>query len=322
MEIGASTGNKSYKNDVLIYHKTCNGIGGLLKLARIIDGAKESFIIVKSRNMVITRDEIVEQTGLIVPLDLERFLFSDYAVTIKSQLGKLKYKHKVGDFELLQPIKNSFKIICLAFNYNDQSSWLRFGKNPPVDPVIYMKPRTSLNAPYGEIICPSFVRQLDYEGELAVLIGKKCKHSTKEDAYDYVAGYFVINDVSARDIQFVDTQQTRAKGFDTFGPCGPWITTKDEVPEPCKLRLTTRVNGELRQDSSTRNLVMEIDEIIYRLSKVMTLEPGDIIATGTPSGTGISTSKLLRDGDVVEVSIEKLGKIKNTVRFINDEKFL
>jgi 2-keto-4-pentenoate hydratase/2-oxohepta-3-ene-1,7-dioic acid hydratase in catechol pathway len=133
-----------------------------------------------------------------------------------------------------------------------------------------------------------------------------------------VAGYFVINDVSARDVQFIDKQYTRAKGFDTFGPCGPWLTTKDEIADPCDLRLTTRVNGEVRQDSSTKNLVLKIDRIIHSLSKVMTLEPGDIISTGTPSGTVLSLSshvKYLQHGDVVEVEIEKLGKIKNRVAF-------
>lgn len=278
-------------------------------------------MIVKSKNMGVTRDEIVEQTGLDLPSDLEHFLFSDYADMIKSRIGKLKFTKKVNNSNLLQPIKNSFKIICLAYNYTDQDSWLRFGKNPPIDPVIYMKPRTSLIAPYGEIVCPNFVNELDYEGELAVVIGKRCKHTTEKEAYDHVAGYFVINDVSARDIQFIDTQLTRAKGFDTFGPCGPWITTSDEISDPCNLRLTTKVNGELRQDSSTKNLVLKVDEIIYKLSKIMTLEPGDIIATGTPSGTGIFFSKFLQDGDVVEINIEKLGKIKNTVRFVDKEPF-
>jgi 2-keto-4-pentenoate hydratase/2-oxohepta-3-ene-1,7-dioic acid hydratase in catechol pathway len=195
---------------------------------------------------------------------------------------------------------------------------VRFGKSPPKDPVVSIKPRTSLSGPFSDIVCPRFVTQLDYEGELALVIGKRCRKVSQEDSLGYVAGYFIMNDVSARDIQFIDKQYTRAKGFDTFGPCGPWITTPDEIPDPCNLHLTTRVNGGVRQDSSTSNLVLKIDRTISSLSRVMTLEPGDIISTGTPSGTVLSLSshvKYLQDGDVVEVEIEKLGRIKNRVVF-------
>lgn len=198
---------------------------------------------------------------------------------------------------------------------------MRFGKNPPSEPVIYLKPRTSLIGPFENIICPKFVRQLDYEGELAFVIGKRCKNVAQEDALSYVAGYFIMNDVSARDIQFIDKQYSRAKGFDTFGPCGPWLTTADEIPDPENLHLTTRVNGEIRQNSSTKNLVLKVDRIIHRLSKVMTLEPGDIISSGTPSGTALSFSShmnaYLRHDDMVEVEIEKLGKIRNAVVFVD-----
>jgi 2-keto-4-pentenoate hydratase/2-oxohepta-3-ene-1,7-dioic acid hydratase in catechol pathway len=187
--------------------------------------------------------------------------------------------------------------------------------------VIYLKPRTSLIGPFENIICPKFVKQLDYEGELALVIGKRCKNVAQEDALSYIAGYFIMNDVSARDIQFIDKQYSRAKGFDTFGPCGPWLTTADEIPDPGNLQLTTRVNGEIRQNSSTRNLVLKVDRIIHGLSKVMTLEPGDIISSGTPSGTALSISShlnvYLRHDDMVEVEIEKLGKIRNPVVFVD-----
>jgi 2-keto-4-pentenoate hydratase/2-oxohepta-3-ene-1,7-dioic acid hydratase in catechol pathway len=184
--------------------------------------------------------------------------------------------------------------------------------------VIYIKPRTALIGSGDDIVCPNFVNELDYEGELAFTIGKKCRKVDEADALKYVAGYFILNDISARDIQFVDKQYTRAKGFDTFGPCGPWLTTSDEITNPCNLHLTTKVNGETRQDSYTKNLVLNINKIIHSLSKVMTLEPGDIISTGTPSGTALSMSsnlKYLRHNDIVEVEIEKLGKITNRVTF-------
>jgi 2-keto-4-pentenoate hydratase/2-oxohepta-3-ene-1,7-dioic acid hydratase in catechol pathway len=252
-----------------------------------------------------------------LPVALEDFVFEGHSQQVNKD--KLSYSHDIGQALLLPPVKRTFKIICLAFNYSDQASWVRFGKSPPKDPVIYLKPRTALAGPFDDIACPRFVTQLDYEGELAVVIGSRCSKVTEGSALDYVAGYFVINDVSARDIQFIDKQYTRAKGFDTFGPCGPWLTTKDEIADPCDLRLTTKVNGEVRQESSTKNLVLKIDRIIRSLSSVMTLEPGDIISTGTPSGTVLSLSshmKYLQHGDVVEVEIEKLGKIRNCVKFI------
>jgi 2-keto-4-pentenoate hydratase/2-oxohepta-3-ene-1,7-dioic acid hydratase in catechol pathway len=155
---------------------------------------------------------------------------------------------------------------------------------------------------------------------LALTIGRKCKNVSINESSQYIAGYFVLNDVSARDIQFIDKQYSRAKGFDTFGPCGPWLTTSDEIIDPGNLRITTRVNRDIRQDSSTANLVLKVNEIISKLSKVMTLEPGDIISTGTPSGTALSLSsdsKYLRHNDIVEVEIEKIGKIRNKVQFID-----
>jgi 2-keto-4-pentenoate hydratase/2-oxohepta-3-ene-1,7-dioic acid hydratase in catechol pathway len=290
-----------------------------LKIARIIEDGQETFAIVAGKGNAITRNEIINQIGLVLPFDLEQFIFEGSFQKINDYgFDKLSSSHQINEFHLLPPIKKSFKIICLAFNYNDQGSWIRFGRNPPKEPVIYLKPRTSLIGSTDDIICPNFVHELDYEGELAFTIGKKCRKVDEADALNYIAGYFVLNDISARDVQFIDKQYSRAKGFDTFGPCGPWLTTSDEIPDPCNLHLTTKVNGETRQDSSTKNLVLNINRIIHGLSKVMTLEPGDIISTGTPSGTALSMSsnlKYLKHNDIVEVEIEKLGKITNRVVF-------
>jgi 2-keto-4-pentenoate hydratase/2-oxohepta-3-ene-1,7-dioic acid hydratase in catechol pathway len=158
---------------------------------------------------------------------------------------------------------------------------------------------------------------LDYEAELAVVIGKVTKNISEDKAMDSVFGYMVFHDVSARDIQFKDKQFTRGKGIDTFAPCGPWITTKDEVPNPQKLRIITKVNGEVRQNSSSSNMVLSISKIISALSVTMTLEPGDIISTGTPAGVAMSMKdpKYLKDGDIVEITIENLGSIRNRVVF-------
>ena len=180
-----------------------------------------------------------------------------------------------------------------------------------------MKPRTTLIGAHDSIVCPKFVKKLDYEGELAFIISKKCKNVTQEDALNYVLGYMVFNDVSARDIQFEDKQWTRGKSFDTFAPCGPWITTRDEIADPHNLRIVTKVNGEVRQNSSTRNMALKIERIVASLSKVMTLEQGDIIATGTPSGVAVfmAEPKFLKHGDVVEIEIEGLGSIRNDIVF-------
>ncbi len=295
-----------------------------MKVARILKrNEEETFALVNNEGQkgLILRAEIQKQKGLDLPDSLEDFVFQGYGHKVNGHLDKLFYSHSLNEFNILPPIINTFKIICLAFNYTDQASWIRFGKNPPSEPVIYLKPRTSLIGPFENIVCPKFVKQLDYEGELAFVIGKRCKNVAQEDALNYVAGYFIMNDISARDIQFIDKQYSRAKGFDTFGPCGPWLTTADEIPDPNNLQLTTRVNGEIRQNSSTKNLVLKVDRIIHRLSKVMTLEPGDIISSGTPSGTALSFSShlnaYLRHNDIVEVEIEKLGKIRNPVVFVD-----
>ncbi|HEU4823207.1 MAG TPA: fumarylacetoacetate hydrolase family protein [Nitrososphaeraceae archaeon] len=295
-----------------------------MKIARVRKrNEEETFALVNNidQNRLILRDEIQKQNRLALPDSLEDFVFGGYPHKMRERLDKLSYSHSLIEFNILPPITRTFKIICLAFNYMDQSSWLRFGKNPPSEPVIYLKPRTSLIGPFENIICPKFVKQLDYEGELAFVMGKRCKNVAQEDALSYVAGYFIMNDISARDIQFVDKQYSRAKGFDTFGPCGPWLTTVDEIPDPDDLQLTTRVNGKIRQNSSTKNLVLKVDRIIHSLSKVMTLEPGDIISTGTPSGTALSFSShlnvYLQHDNIVEVEVEKLGKIRNHVVFVD-----
>src|SRR4030095_16920357 len=233
-----------------------------MRLARTLRSNQENFIVIDRNGAAITSDEMAIQTGLVLPKQLERFLFSDYLKKMIKLLDSLSYIHTIDEFKILPPVNESYKIICLAFNYTDQGSWVRFGRNPTTEPVIYLKPRTCLIGPTDDILCPKFVKRLDYEGELALAIGRKCKNVSTMEASDYIAGYFALNDVSARDIQFIDKQYTRAKGFDTFGPCGPWLTTTDEIIDPGNLRITTRVNGDIRQDSYTANLVLNVNEII------------------------------------------------------------
>jgi 2-keto-4-pentenoate hydratase/2-oxohepta-3-ene-1,7-dioic acid hydratase in catechol pathway len=215
----------------------------------------------------------------------------------------------------LAPIPDPSKIICLAFNYYDHAR--DAGLTPSNEPVIFIKPRTTLNHPFNDVVCPYFVERLDYEAELAVIIGKNTKDIEPENASDCIFGYTILHDVSARDIQFKDKQFTRGKSIDTFAPCGPWITTKDEIDDPQNLQIVTKVNGEIRQNSSSSKMVISIEKIISSLSKVMTLEAGDIISTGTPAGVAMSMKepKYLKSGDVVEITIENLGTIRNRITF-------
>ena len=288
-----------------------------MKIARIRDSkVMETYgIISDDGKQIVTRSEIQQQTGIPVPLNIKDFMFRGWLDEVREHKGKLKYGHKVSDLELLVPIPNPPKIICLAFNYFDHAR--DAGLTPSNEPVIFMKPRTALNKPFGDVICPSFVTRLDYEAELAVVIGRETKKVPEEKALESVFGYMIFHDVSARDIQFKDKQFTRGKGIDTFAPCGPWITTKDEVPNPQKLSIMTKVNSEVRQNSSSSNMVIPISRIISALSVTMTLEPGDIISTGTPAGVAMSMKepKYLKDGDVVEITIENLGTIRNRIIF-------
>ncbi len=288
--------------------------------AMLSDPYSDTYAIVNNNGDAITADEIESQTDIQIPPTLEEFIFEGYSNRIEKVLDGLNLTHNIFNFRLLPPITRSFKIICLAFNYKDQDTWLRFGKFPPKDPVIYMKARTSLAGAFEDIICPSFVKQLDYEGELAFVIDKKCRDVEMNKALEYVGGYFVLNDISARDVQFIDKQYSRAKSFDSFGPCGPWLVTRDDIPDPNDLQLITKVNEEVRQCSSTSKLVLNIEKIVNSLSSVMTLEAGDIISTGTPGGTALSMSShlnYLQHGDIVEVEVEGIGKIRNKVKFVN-----
>jgi 2-keto-4-pentenoate hydratase/2-oxohepta-3-ene-1,7-dioic acid hydratase in catechol pathway len=288
-----------------------------VRIARIRDSkVKETYgIISDDGKSVVTKAEIQQQTGIPVPPNIKDFMFGGWLDEVRQHKEKLRYMHKINENELLVPIPNPPKIICLAFNYYDHAR--DAGLTPSDEPVIFLKPRTALNEPFRDIICPAFVTRLDYEAELAVVIGKRTKKVQEDKALDSVFGYMILHDVSARDIQFKDKQFTRGKGIDTFAPCGPWITTRDEVTDPQKLRIMTKVNGEVRQDSSSSNMVIPVSRIISALSVTMTLEPGDIISTGTPAGVAMSMKepRYLKNGDLVEISIEKLGMIRNRVVF-------
>ncbi|UCE44558.1 MAG: fumarylacetoacetate hydrolase family protein [Candidatus Bathyarchaeota archaeon] len=220
----------------------------------------------------------------------------------------------LDDVTLLAPVLSPPKIVCLGLNYKDHAE--EQGRKTPDEPVIFMKPRTAIIGPDRPIVRSRLVKQLDYEAELAIVIGEKGKEIPVSEARKHIFGYTAFNDVSARDIQFKDKQWTRGKSFDTFAPIGPCITTVNQIDDPNDLGVSARVNGELRQDSSTKNMVFGVYEIVHYISQVMTLEPGDLIATGTPAGVGVFMKpkpRFLSPGDLVEVEIEKIGTLRNPV---------
>jgi len=195
------------------------------------------------------------------------------------------------------------KIVCIGRNYSEHAKEL--GNEAPPEPIIFLKPPSALLAPFGTIVRPPISQRVDHEGELAIVIGKRAKNVRAAQWRDYVRGFACANDVTARDVQKKDVQFTRGKGFDTFAPIGPCIETELDVSA---LSLQTRVNGEIRQNGNTRDMIFKCDFLIEFITTVMTLEPGDVILTGTPSGVGP-----LAAGDTVEVEIEGIGVLRNAV---------
>ncbi len=207
------------------------------------------------------------------------------------------------DVTLLAPVPRPRAIFGIGLNYADHVA--EMGGTPPESPVVFMKLPSSAAPPNASVRCPEVVRRLDYEGELAIVMGEGGR----------IAGYAVADDVSARDLQKREPQWTRAKGADGFCPYGPWITTVDEIPNPHALALKTWVNGELRQDSNTSNLIFKADELVAFIAQTCTLEPGGLILTGTPSGVGMGLDppRFLESGDVVRIEIERLGAIEHSI---------
>lgn len=210
--------------------------------------------------------------------------------------------YKPDEVRLLAPCSPS-KIVCLGLNYRSHVEELKMP--PPTIPLIFLKPSTAVIGPDDKIVLPHGWKRVDYEGELGVVIGRRAKNVLVEDAKNYIFGYTCVNDVTERHNQAEDGQWTRAKGYDTFAPIGPWIETE---LDPCDLKLETYLNDELRQSANTDDLIFSIPKLISFISQVMTLLPGDVIATGTPSGIGP-----MNPGDIVEVKIEKIGTLRNFV---------
>ena len=251
-----------------------------MKLARFLKDGLVKFGIVEGENII----------------EIEGSIFGSFKKTAIS--------HKLDSVKLLAPCEPS-KIIAIGLNYKAHAA--EFNKPLPEEPMIFMKPPTAVIGNGEEIIYPHHMsRRVDYEGELGVVIGKKAHMVKKEEAKDYILGYTCVNDVTARDLQGKDVQYIRAKGFDTFAPIGPWIETD---LNPLNVRIETYLNGEKKQDASTHDMIFDIYHLLSFVSHVMTLLPGDVIATGTPSGIG-----KMKPGDEVEIRIEGIGSLVNNVK--------
>lgn len=215
--------------------------------------------------------------------------------------------------QLLAPVQRPGKVLCIGLNYRDHAEELDM--KLPERPLLFSKYANAITGPGAPVVLPPITQKVDYEAELTVVIGKRARKVSEAEAMDYVAGYTVMNDVSARDLQFGDGQWIRGKTLDTFAPLGPALVTKDEVPDPHNLRISLKLNGETMQDSSTSNLVFGVPRLVSFLSEAITLEPGDIIATGTPPGVGHNRKPpvYLKPGDVMVVEVERVGSLENPV---------
>ena len=219
----------------------------------------------------------------------------------------------IAQVHLEAPVPRPGKFLAIGLNYADHVA--ETGLKPPAVQIWFNKQITCVNPPFDSIELPLVSTMLDYEGELGIVVGKTCRHVPADRAHEVIAGYTIVNDVSVRDWQLRSATFQIGKSFDTHGPFGPYLVTPDEIPDPHNLELRTWVNGELRQHSNTRNLIFNCYEQIAHLSTAFTLEPGDVLATGTPAGVGMSMQPAcyLKEGDVVRIEIEGLGAIENTV---------
>ncbi|MEX5578331.1 fumarylacetoacetate hydrolase family protein [Pseudophaeobacter sp. A-200-2] len=221
-----------------------------------------------------------------------------------------------GDVDLAPCVGGVGKFLCIGLNYSDHAE--EAGMPIPEHPILFMKATSAIVGPNDDVVLPRGSVAGDWEVELGVVIGKTAKYVSEEDALDYVAGYCVVNDVSERDFQIKLTGQwTKGKSCDTFGPIGPWLVSRDEVADPQNLSLSCDVNGQRMQSGTTGKMIFSVAEIIAHLSQLMTLHPGDVIATGTPPGVGMGIKPdpiYLKPGDVMELEIEGLGRQRQTVR--------
>ena len=266
---------------------------------------------------VVVGDEVVDLAAAApqLPQELTALLAAgpDALAAAEQAAERAATRVALADVKLEPPLLRPPKVLAIGLNYSDhiQESGIAASKAP----TVFNKQSTAVTGPYDPIHLPRASKAVDYEGELGFVIGRRCRHVPKERAFEVIAGYLLVNDVSVRDWQLRTPTMTMGKSFDTHCPLGPWITTSDSVDDPHSLGIRTWVNGELRQDSNTKKLIYGCDELVEHLSTAFTLEPGDVIATGTPAGVGfvMKPPRYLMAGDEVRIEIEGLGRIENPV---------
>jgi acylpyruvate hydrolase len=266
---------------------------------------------------VLLGEEIVPVAALEAPADTVRGLLGALDARELAELGSAAAAsaERVGraDVKLLPPIPDPEKLICMGLNYRDHAA--EANRDIPEHPLWFGKFANSLIGDGDDVVLPAAHPDfVDYEAELAVVIGRRCHAVSEADALDYVAGAMPLNDVSARDLQLQNPLWTSGKAIDTFAPCGPALVTLDECGDLGDLAVRTRIDGELVQDGSTKDMIFPVAQTIAWLSRTMTLVPGDIVATGTPAGVGGFKGRFLRPGETVEVEVEGLGAVTNKVR--------
>lgn len=247
--------------------------------------------------------------------DLGRLLRAGQAgfAEARAAIGEERPGIELDQLHLAPPITMPRAIVCIGRNYVEHAA--EGGEQVPAFPIIFPKFANALLGAGEAVIYPRITRELDYEGELCAVIGRRAHQIGKEEALEYVAGYTIMNDISARDLQLGDVQWTRGKSLDTFAPTGPYLVTKDEAGEIRDMHIETRVNGDVRQSAPCADMVFDVPTLLEFITEGITLEPGDLVATGTPAGTGIGSTppRYMQPGDIVEVSITKLGTLRNEI---------
>ncbi|HSC17454.1 MAG TPA: fumarylacetoacetate hydrolase family protein [Rhizomicrobium sp.] len=281
-----------------------------MKLASFESGGREGIGIVVG-------DELIDfaRAAPDLPGDMRDFIrmWPEVEQTVRALPQQAQADVPLANVRLLAPVPRPQKILAIGLNYDDHIA--ESGREKPKQQTWFSKMPSAVNGPYDPVQLPKASPQLDYEAELVFIIGKRCRHVTREDAASVVFGYCAGNDVSVRDWQFATGQFVLGKSFDTHAPFGPWIATPDEVGDPHALGIRCFVNGEKRQESNTRHLIFDVFDQIAHNTQALTLEPGDVIYTGTPAGVGFAMKppKFLQAGDVVRVEIDKLGAIENRI---------
>lgn len=254
-----------------------------------------------------------EPLGGLAAVPLDDRLAGGVAALVASAQTADRTTHELAALRLLAPLARPSKFIAIGRNYRAHAGEL--GNQVPDQPMIFGIMPSAITGPFDDIVLPAASSQIDWEGELGVVIGRTARNVSRGEAVDYIAGYTVINDVSARDLQKKDVQWTRAKSFDTFKPMGPCLTTVDELGLAGDLRISVKVGGRQKQSASTALMVFAVADLVEFISAFCTLQPGDVIATGTPSGVGMAESPMsfLKHGDIVETEIEGIGRMVNPV---------